>query len=89
MKSIDSKCKKEIPVLIIGNKIDKKDLIDEDSLNDFIEKHNNIPMFKTSAKNGINVNEAFDKICSMIIDSEEEKEEIMLLESNKQKSRCC
>jgi small GTP-binding protein len=89
MKSIDSRCKKEIPVLIIGNKIDKKDLIDKDSLNDFVEKHNNIPMYKTSAKSGINVNEAFDKICTMIIDSDEEKEEMISLESHKQKSSCC
>ena len=73
----------------IGNKIDKKDLIDKDSLNDFVEKHNNIPMYKTSAKSGINVNEAFDKICTMIIDSDEEKEEMILLESHKQKSSCC
>ena len=62
LKSIKFYCKRDIPIIIIGNKIDLENKIDKETLNDFMRAHSNIPIFNTSAKTGKGINEAFYNI---------------------------
>ena len=89
LKSIQSYCKRDIPIIIIGNKLDLGDKINEEIFNKFISEHSNIPIFKTSAKNGDGVNEAFYNIAQKIYDFKSEYQIIELsdkFDSNYSKS---
>ena len=68
LKSIKFYCKRDIPIIIIGNKIDLENKIDKETLNDFMRAHSNIPIFNTSAKTGKGINEAFYNIAQTIYD---------------------
>ena len=89
LKSITYYCKREIPIIIIGNKIDLDNKIDKETLNDFIRKHPNIPIFNTSAKTGKGVNEAFYNIITTIYNVKKEYEIIELNENFHKKSQSC
>ena len=90
LNSINYYCKREIPIIIIGNKIDLGNKIDEDTLNNFINEHSNISMFNTSAKTGKGINEAFYYIAEEIYNFKKEYQIIELRDVNniKSKSRC-
>ena len=90
LNSINYYCKREIPIIIIGNKIDLGNKIDEDTLNNFINEHSNISMFNTSAKTGKGINEAFYYIAEEIYNFKKEYQIIELrdVNNNKSKSRC-
>lgn len=68
LESIHSFCKRDIPTIIIGNKLDLGNNIDEEILNKFISEHSNIPIFKASAKTGKGITEAFYNIAQTIYD---------------------
>ena len=60
-----------IPILLIQNKIDlvdKDNLKNVDEISKFTETNNFINYFRTSCKEGININESMDYILSTIID---------------------
>ena len=78
LKSIKFYCKRDIPIIIIGNKIDLENKIDKETLNDFMREHSNIPIFNTSAKTGKGINEAFYNIAQTIYNIKKEYEIIEL-----------
>ena len=78
LKSIKFYCKRDIPIIIIGNKIDLENKIDKETLNDFMRAHSNIPIFNTSAKTGKGINEAFYNIAQTIYNIKKEYEIIEL-----------
>ena len=78
LKSIKFYCKRDIPIIIIGNKIDLENKIDKETLNNFMREHSNIPIFNTSAKTGKGINEAFYNIAQTIYNIKKEYEIIEL-----------
>jgi small GTP-binding protein len=79
-KSIDENTKfidgDLIPTILIQNKIDliKEDekIKDEDEISKFCEEHKFSHYFRTSCKNGVNINESMDYLLSAIIDRMDE-----------------
>ena len=72
---------REIKGVIVGNKIDLKDDIEiqKEEL-DEIGNKNNIPVIECSAKENINVNEAFDLLIDELLKGKTEKEILELYE---------
>ena len=64
-----------IPAILIRNKIDllenEENTDDEEEMKDFCEKHAFLKCFKTSAKTGVNIEEAMNFLISAIIDKME------------------
>ena len=89
LKSIKFYCKRDIPIIIIGNKIDLENKIDKETLNDFMRAHSNIPIFNTSAKTGKGINEAFYNIAQTIYNIKKEYEIVVLTEKFQNESQSC
>ncbi len=61
---------KDIPLILIGNKLDLVELhsISDEEISDFVEKHSNIvSLFHTSAIKGTNVIKAYTKLVSLLV----------------------
>jgi Ras-related protein Rab-1A len=56
-----------IPVLIVGNKIDLPSAVSAQEVQKFATKHGCL-FIETSAKTGINVEEAFEKLCTACVE---------------------
>ena len=55
------------PFILLGNKNDReRDIkINKDKIDNYCKEHNNMPYFSTSAKDGLNLDEAFNKVSDM------------------------
>lgn len=55
------------PFILLGNKTDMKDVITvkNEEIEAYCKEHNNMPYFATSAKDDINLEEAFNKVADM------------------------
>lgn len=55
------------PFVLLGNKsdMDTSIKVTKDEINDYCSKHNNMPYFETSAKNDVNLSDAFDKVADL------------------------
>ena len=78
---------------LVGNKVDLEDkrIINKEEANKFAEEHN-LPYIETSAKDGINIEELFDKSLDKYlvgINIKNEEKNIKLEEINKGQSTCC
>ena len=63
-----------LPCLLIQNKIDlvsEEEIKNDVEIKDFIKKNKFIDVFRSSAKQGINVNEAMEYMISQIINKQE------------------
>lgn len=61
---------KDIPLILIGNKLDLVELhsISEEEINAFVKKHSNVvSLFFTSAIKGTNVIEAYQELISLLV----------------------
>ena len=84
--------RENLPVILVGNKCDLPNEEREVSLKDGEEKANEfkIPFFETSCKEGINVNQVFEKLIEEITSkSNWKKTEFKSLNDNKKKGKCC
>jgi len=77
----------------VGNKVDldEKRVIKKEEANQFAEEHN-LPYIETSAKDGINIEELFDKSLDKYligINFKNEDKNIKLEEINKGQAGCC
>ena len=93
IKIIRDHCGNKMHILIVGNKNDLEDQINEEDIIKFC-KSLKFKFKKTSCKNGENIKEAVDLICKNIITSSKGKNEISFsLESSslmtKNKEKCC
>ena len=78
---------------LVGNKVDLEDkrIINKEEANKFAEEHN-LPYIETSAKDGINIEELFDKSLDKYlvgINIKNEEKNIKLEEINKGQTWCC
>ena len=55
------------PFVLLGNKSDLSDSIKvtKEEIDAYCNSHNNMPYFATSAKDDINLTDAFDKVCDL------------------------
>ena len=69
----------ESKYIIIGNKDDLKNKIDEKIIKSKLEKYKDIKYIKTSALKNININEAFNEMINLLENNQNSKEEIFVL----------
>ena len=85
--------KDTIPVVLIGNKCDLPEDKRKVSNEEGIQKSNEykIPFFETSCKDGININEVFDKIVEEITCNSNwnPSGESKILNKKEEKKKCC
>ena len=57
----------KFPFVLLGNKCDQESDIHvtKEQIDTYCKEHNNMPYFSTSAKDGINLEEAFDKVADL------------------------
>ena len=61
--------KKNIPLVLIGNKIDLEDFheVHQVDIMDFVVKNPDIPLFKVSAKTGKALEESFQEVGKLVV----------------------
>ncbi|MHA1819597.1 MAG: Rab family GTPase [Promethearchaeota archaeon] len=61
-----------LPILLLGNKSDLKDLIEikQSEIDDYVKKQNLVGYFQTSAKTGENVNESVEMLVKYIYETD-------------------
>ena len=86
------------PFVLLGNKSDRKDEIKvkQEDIDNYCQKHNNMPYFSVSALNNSNIEEAFNKIADMALIRNTKNEDIILpeikpiqIEKPPEKKKCC
>ena len=97
MKDIKEK-KPDIKILVLGNKDDLKNKqISEEEINETLEEYNISKYIRVSAKNGTNIEKAFEEMINLFENDNNEKgniengkEKVLKLNnSTKKKSGCC
>ena len=65
----EKKCNENVPIVLVGNKIDLKDEreVSYEEGDNFAKKFN-LKFFECSAKEGINVNEAFQYLINTVVE---------------------
>ena len=85
--------KESIPIILIGNKCDLSEDKRKVSNEEGIQKSNEykIPFFETSCKDGININEVFDKIIEEITSNSDWNTpgKSKILNKKGKKMKCC
>ena len=95
IESIQNIADEKISIVLCGNKCDLEEkrevtkLEGEEKANEF-----NIPFFETSCKEGININETFEKISELIVNNnknniENESQKLTKDKANQGNSGCC
>ena len=88
------------PFILLGNKNDReRDIkINKDKIDNYCKEHNNMPYFSTSAKDGLNLDEAFNKVSDMAFERFTKNELNIVLPDTKylkykkeqpKKKKCC
>ena len=91
IESIKENGKINIPVILVGNKCDLSDDIRQISKKEGQEKADEfqIPFYETSCKDGININEVFDKLVQNIQNSNNSSGETKVLNAGNKNKKCC
>ena len=93
MEGIKENGKEDLPIILVGNKCDLSDDNRQVSLKEGEDKANEfqIPFFETSCKDGININEVFEKLCEDILERGNRKidNEVKILNKKEKKKKCC
>ena len=91
IESIKENGKINIPVILVGNKCDLSDDIRQISKKEGQEKADEfqIPFYETSCKDGININEVFDKLVQNIQNSNYSSGETKVLNAGNKNKKCC
>lgn len=76
----------EYPFILFGNKNDLNNviLVSQEEIDTYCKEHNNMPYFSISAKNGTNLDKAFDKVAEMALQNEEKELKIEQNENKKE-----
>ena len=93
MEGIKENGKEDLPIILVGNKCDLSDDNRQVSLKEGEDKAQEfqIPFFETSCKDGININEVFEKLCEDILERGNRKidNEVKILNKKEKKKKCC
>lgn len=89
----------EFPLILIGNKCDMQQdsQVSDESIQNYCKEHNNLPFFMCSAKDNINLEEAFNKVVEMALENYKKNEDnfvpdvknLKLEQEPKKKKGCC
>ena len=89
----------KFPLILLGNKSDLGNMqITQEEINNYCREHNNMPFFMTSAKENINLEEAFNKIIDLAYERNNKNDENFVPVNNikltreepkKKKKKCC
>ena len=89
----------EFPLILFGNKSDMKNemQVSNEAIENYCKEHNNLPFFLCSAKDNINLDEAFGKVVDMALENSKKNEEnyvpdvksLKLGQATKKKKKCC
>ena len=86
------------PFVLIGNKSDLNDSIkvNDQEIQKYCSEHNNMPYFSCSAKDYLNIEEAFSKVADLAYEREIKDTEVILpevqnikIEKEPQGKKCC
>lgn len=88
------------PFILLGNKSDLTDNIkvEKSDIENYCKEHNNMPYFETSAKDNVNLEEAFEKVAELAYGRYTKNEESFVPEPKtlklssgeiKKKKKCC
>ena len=90
---------KTYPFLLLGNKSDMSNdmQVTKDEIDNYCKEHNNMPFFMTSAKDNINLEEAFNKVIDLAYDRSAKNDEnfvpevknLKITQEPKKKKKCC
>jgi len=90
---------KTYPFLLLGNKSDMSNdmQVTQDEIDNYCKEHNNMPFFMTSAKDNINLEEAFNKVIDLAYDRSAKNDEnfvpevknLKITQEPKKKKKCC
>ena len=99
LEQLNPKNPDEFPIVLIGNKYDlQKDMqIENEAINNYCKEHNNIPFFMCSAKDNLNLEEAFNKVVEMALENSKKDDDnfvpevknLKLNQEPKKKKKCC
>ena len=81
----------DIPMFLVGNKNDLKNEVEENLINDLLEKNKDLQYVSTSAKDNKNINELFDQMIQILNKTNHKsgKQKKTKLEQNQQKKDYC
>lgn len=89
----------EFPLVLIGNKCDMQNemQVNNEDIQNYCKEHNNMPFYMCSAKDNINLEEAFNKVVEMAIENNKKDEDnfvpdvknLKLGQEPKKKKKCC
>ena len=87
------------PFILLGNKSDLKNdfQVKQEEIDNYCAEHNNMPFFMTSAKDNINLEEAFNKVIDLAYDRSAKNDEnfvpevknLKITQEPKKKKKCC
>ena len=93
METISEIGTEKLQVILVGNKCDISDKERKVSIKEGQDKADEfkIPFFETSCKDGININEVFEKLCEDILERGNRKidNEVKILNKKEKKKKCC
>jgi len=89
----------KFPFILLGNKSDLGNMqVTQEEINNYCSEHNNMHFFMTSAKDNINLEQAFNKIIDLAYERNNKNEDnfvpvnnikITREEPKKKKKKCC
>ena len=88
----------EFPMLLIGNKCDMQNemKVNNEDIQNYCKEHNNMPFYMCSAKDNINLEEAFNKIVETALEKQKDDGDyvpkvpnLKLTQEPKKKKGCC
>ena len=77
LEQLNPKNPNEFPLLLIGNKSDlQSDMkVNDEDIHNYCKEHNNMPFFMCSAKDNVNLEEAFNKVVDMALEYNKKDDE--------------
>lgn len=88
----------EFPLILIGNKCDMQNemKVENEAIQNYCKEHNDMPFYMCSAKDNINLNEAFNKVVDMSLEKQKNEGDyvpqvphIRIIPEPKKKKKCC